>query len=209
MKRLSMLRGLALLVLAVCMGCSSPASPVGHGDQTSEVTAPATSSSEQITELRAAADLLPCPGSAGEPGPASDLPFVDLACLGGGPDVPVGELAGTPYVLNFWASWCAECVDEVPYFQQVADTSAGRVAVLGVNYLDLEEPALLAAPEFGLHYPSLFDPDGLLGETFHIPGLPTTYFVDAAGTVVGQKSGAFDSADELREAIQRELGVAL
>jgi thiol-disulfide isomerase/thioredoxin len=121
----------------------------------------------------------------------------------------VAGLVGTPYVVNFWASWCTECVEEVPYLQEVADVAAGRFQVLGVNFLDAEEGALLAAPDFGLRYPSLFDPEGKLGEAFPVPGLPVTFFVDTDGSIVGTQTGPFDSADDLRDAIEQELGVRL
>jgi cytochrome c biogenesis protein CcmG/thiol:disulfide interchange protein DsbE len=210
MKRPPTRCGLAVLTLALLAACSSPGSSAGQGDDTGVRAGPTTPSSEQIAQLRAAADLAPCPSPAGHPG-ASDLPAVELACLAGGPGVPVAGLVGTPYVVNFWASDCAPCKDEGPYLQAVYDDAGDAVGVLGVNFLDPggDAGALAGAREFGMRFPILFDPEGLLGRTFDVPGLPVTFFVDADGMIVGQHIGAFDSADELREAIQRELGIWL
>jgi thiol-disulfide isomerase/thioredoxin len=197
------------MIAIALAGCSGQDPAAGTNPDRGETFGPTTASSDRLATLRSTADIAPCPSSDGPHVAGSDLPVVRLACLGGGPDVDFAGLVGTPMVVNFWASWCAECVDEVPYLQDVADAAAGRVLVLGVNYLDAEEGALLAAPEFGLRYPSLFDPDGVLGETFQIPGLPVTVFLDAEGEVVGQKSGAFGSVEELQHMIVDELGIAL
>lgn len=197
----------ALVLVLTAAGCSS--TEPSAGPDLGEPVGPTAPSTQRLTELRASAGLPPCPSADGEPSSASDLPTLELGCLDGGPEVDVAGLVGTPYVLNFWASYCATCDDEVPYLQAISDEADGRVRVLGVNYLDLEERALLAAPDFGLAFPTLFDPDGRLGSTFRFQGLPATFFVDAHGAIVGQHVGAFDSADELRDAIERELGVRL
>jgi len=190
-------------------GCSSTEPTDGAR---SDVLAGATTPSvERLAELRDAADLAPCPAAAGVQSTRSDLPTVRLGCLDGGPDVDVPGLVGTPYVVNFWASNCGPCKDEGPHLQAVSEEASGRFQVLGVNYLDPggEAGALAGAREFGMRFPSLFDPDGLLGPTFRFQGLPATFFVDADGVVVGQHVGAFDSADELRDAVELELGVRL
>ena len=198
---------LATLCVALAAGCgldgptveAAPPAPVG----------PTGPSPAELAALRATAQIEPCPVADGEPSSASELPAIELACLGGGPDVDVAGLVGTPYVVNFWASTCVPCIEEVPYLQEVAELGAGRFVVLGVNYLDLEDRALLAAPDFGLRFPTLYDPDGRLGPTFRFPGLPATFFVDEQGVVVGSKVGAFRSVDELRVAIERKLGIRL
>lgn len=192
-----------LAALAACATADGPGTP------TSPPLEATTVSSTVLAALRAAADLPPCPPSDRSGTSESDLPAIELPCLDGGPDVDVAGLVGTPYVVNFWASTCEPCIEEVPYLQALADEAGDRVQVLGVNYLDFEDRALLAAPDFGLRFPTLFDPDGLLGEAFEVPGLPITYFVDVDGAIVGSHVGAFDSVVELRDAVTAELGVDL
>ena len=212
MIRVQVWRGALAAVTAVTVGaCSSP-DPARDTDSAASVSpGQITSSSDQIDALRTAADLAPCPSGDGEPSTASDLPVIELACLGGGPDVSVAGLVGTPYVVNFWASDCAPCKDEGPYLQEVYETADDEVGLLGVNFLDPggDAGALAGAREFGMRFPIVFDPEGLFGETFRVPGLPTTFFVDANGAIVGVHPGAFGSADDLRDAIEQELGVRL
>ena len=217
--RLARALGALAVLLALAAGCSAP-DPSPGGDQTEPARTSSAPATDQVAALRDAADLAPCPPastapprdtSAAPPQAESDLPTLELACLAGGPDVAVAGLAGTPYVVNFWASDCAPCKEEGPYLQAAYEDADGRVGMLGVNFLDPggDLGALAGAREFGMRFPMVFDPDGLLGEAFRVPGLPTTFFVDADGVIVGQHSGAFASAEELRAAVERELGVRL
>jgi cytochrome c biogenesis protein CcmG/thiol:disulfide interchange protein DsbE len=212
MTRVRRAHAVAVVTIALAVaGCAAEDPAAGPDPDHGLSIGPTTASSDQIAALRAAAQLAPCPSAASEPTAAADLPELELACLGGGPDVSVAGLVGTPYVMNFWASDCAPCKEEGPYLQEVFATADGAVGVLGVNFLDPggDGGALAGAHEFGMRFPILFDPDGLLGQTFQVPGLPSTFFVDATGVIVGQHIGAFDSADDLRAAIRVELGVEL
>jgi thiol-disulfide isomerase/thioredoxin len=204
--RHSFVVGIVALVMA---GCSSiaPAGEAGPSDP-SGFAGPSSPSASQIAELRLAAGLAACPSASADRPAASDLPELDLACLGGGPDVNVAGLTGKPNVVNFWASDCPPCKEEGPYLQSVYEAADGAFEVLGVNFLDPggESGALAGAREFGMRFPILFDPDGLLGKTFNVPGLPVTFFLDAEGSIVGQHPGAFASADELEDAIETFLG---
>ena len=86
------------------------------------------------------------------------LPAVTLPCLGGGSDVDLSTLRG-PMVVNLWASWCGPCRTEMPILQGFAEEYDGRVAVLGVDYQDVQpEAALELARDSGVTYPLLADP---------------------------------------------------
>jgi thiol-disulfide isomerase/thioredoxin len=212
MTRVQGWRGAAVAVIAFAVAACSSSDPAGDtGSGASVRPGQTTPSSDQIDALRTEADLAPCPSADGEPSSASDLPAIELACLGGGPNVEVAGLVGTPYVVNFWASDCAPCKDEGPYLQEVYEAADGELGMLGVNFLDPggDAGALAGAREFGMRFPIVFDPEGVLGETFRVPGLPTTFFVDADGAIVGVHPGAFSSADDLRGTIEQELGVRL
>jgi thiol-disulfide isomerase/thioredoxin len=201
--------GIVALVMAGCTsmdqaGDTNPPNPSGAG-----FSGPSSPSPSQLAALRQAASLAACPPANPHRPAASDLPELDLACLGGGPDVNVAGLTGKPYVVNFWASDCPPCKEEGPYLQAMYEAADGAFGVLGVNFLDPggESGALAGAREFGMRFPILFDPDGLLGKTFDVPGLPVTFFLDAEGSIVGQQPGAFASADELEDAIETHLGI--
>jgi len=117
-------------------------------------------------------------------------------------------LAGKTVIVNFWATWCAPCVRELPSLGRLAGSLNGDRAVVLPIALDAKETADVAAfyAAHGVaHLPVLIDPDRRLGhlgqasdwhDLFPLSGLPTTYLIDPHGSVVGYVPGAaaWDSA---------------
>src|SRR5262249_43017824 len=140
-----------LTALVACLtfaaGCSSAAT---------HHAAPKQSAATQ--KLLAQAALQPCP-AAGKPASGGKLlPDLSIGCLGGNRTVSLRSLTGTPTVLNFWASWCDNCVAEMSTLQRFATAAAGKVRVLGVNSQDLSEQAPLnVLTTAKVHFPSVFD----------------------------------------------------
>jgi cytochrome c biogenesis protein CcmG/thiol:disulfide interchange protein DsbE len=160
--------------------------------------------SVDLAPLRKAANLAPCP-----PGLGPDLPNLTLSCLGGGTDVRLrGKGPGIPQLVNMWATWCGPCVREVPVLVQFAARAAGRVGVVGVDSEDESEKALTFAAQYGMHYASLVDPDGLVLRRYG-GGPPITLLVNAAGKVVYIHHGELHSTDEVQSLVATHLGVKL
>ncbi|MGY1608259.1 MULTISPECIES: TlpA family protein disulfide reductase [unclassified Geodermatophilus] len=139
---------------------------------------------------------------------AATLPAVELPCPGGG-TLDLGRAPGVPTVVNLWASWCTPCREELPLVQDLADTAAGRVAVVGVISKDGVPQADSFATDAGVTFPSAFDGDGALMDALGLNVLPFTYFVDADGALVHTKVGPVASVDELRTLVAEHLGVQL
>ncbi len=157
-----------------------------------------------LTALRAAAALGPCPAGLGP-----ELPDLELPCLGGGPSVTLRVAGpGRPTPVNVWASWCTPCADEVPDLVALAARAGDRLGIVGVLNTDTEQRGLAFSRDFGIHYPSLVDDDGEVLRAFP-PGPPVTLFLDAQGHVVATKSGAFRDLAEMEALVQRHLGVTL
>lgn len=110
-----------------------------------------------------------------------------------GEPVSLADFAGKPVVLNFWASWCPPCREELPDLQRF---TAGHpeVAVVGVNFQDTPAGAKALAEEVGWVPPSVSDPEGAIGARLGIQGMPTTFFLDAEHRLVGLVAGATDLA---------------
>ena len=136
------------------------------------------------------------------------LPGRTVDGFGGGPAVDLAELRGTPLVVNFWATWCAPCVKEMPDFQRVARQAGRRVTFLGVNVQDAPRNAEPFAAELGITYRLASDPRGELYREVGAFGMPTTLFVRPDGTVVYRHTGPLD-VDELRQLLRDELAVDL
>lgn len=109
-------------------------------------------------------------------------PAVKLKTLNG-PTLDFGKLEGQWVIINYWASWCKPCYEEIPELNRFYEKYRTKnVQLLGVNY-DSVEPRELAKiiQKIGVHYPTLLtDPSEPLG-LGDIPGLPATYVFTPTG----------------------------
>jgi cytochrome c biogenesis protein CcmG, thiol:disulfide interchange protein DsbE len=199
------------IVALLLTGCGSPPAPAGSAPPTvpeSEV-APSPESTAGLAIMKKKAGIADCPKSDPDVAPArSGLPDVVLPCLGGGREVRLAGLRGKPMVLNVWAQWCGPCREEAPYLANVATTNKSDLMILGIDHAD-PQPAL--AIEFAQlstwKYPQLADPDVVLRAALQISGPPQTFFVRPDGTIAYRHAGSFKSADEIRDAARKYLGV--
>ena len=162
-----------------------------------------SSAKPDLTSLRTAAALTPCPASVGA---VVDL---RLPCLGGGPDVRLkGSGTGTPTLVNVYGSWCGPCQEEMPVLAAFARKAGTRVALLGVDTEDEQRLALLFAKDVGQHWPAVVDDDGVFLRHYG-SGPPVTLFVDGQGKVAFVHRGPFASLGALSEAVRTHLGVTV
>ena len=101
------------------------------------------------------------------------------------------DLAGRPYIVNFWASWCIPaCVDEHPVLADAHERYGDDVTIVGVLYNDQPADAQGFLDRYGdAGYSHLVDPDGRLAIEFGVTGPPETFFVDAGGIVRDKQFG--------------------
>jgi cytochrome c biogenesis protein CcmG, thiol:disulfide interchange protein DsbE len=133
---------------------------------------------------------------------------VRLASLRGGPDAALGDLlTGAPVVVNFFASWCVPCVEEMPAIEAVHRSLGDRVTFVGLANQDRDEDALATVDATGVTYATYGDPDASAITYFGGLSMPTTVFIAADGTVVDVNNGPLTEA-ELRAKITDLLGVA-
>ena len=132
---------------------------------------------------------------------AIDVPFEYLD----GTEANLSDFAGTPVVVNFWASWCPACVAEMPDFEEVHAVLGDEVVFLGLNVQETN-PAAAASlvASTGVSYQLGVDPDGSIFNGFGGIAMPTTVFIDEDGQVVMTHAGAI-FADDLEDLIRTEL----
>jgi cytochrome oxidase Cu insertion factor (SCO1/SenC/PrrC family) len=115
-----------------------------------------------------------------------------------GDTVSLSSLAGTPLVINFWASYCPPCRAEMPLLQQRVGPQSGARLVL-VNEGDSVGTARSFLDSAAVHLPSLLDSDLGVGKAYGVSALPMTVFVRADGTIaalhVGQLSDSVLEAE--------------
>jgi peroxiredoxin len=142
------------------------------------------------------------------PAPEEKLPDFELEMLSGEGTFSRSDLGGKPAVINFWASWCGPCLDEMPLFEATWQRYKDEVVFLGVSVQDIPEKARRFATRLGITYPLVFDADQeLYAEIGGGVGLPRTVFVTSDGTMLdGPSGGTVGTINEAElEAALREL----
>lgn len=131
--------------------------------------------------------------SRGATSPAPTLFSTELVTLAGETQAP-SDFAGSPVVVNLWATWCAPCRRELPLLAEVA-AAESEVVFLFVSQGESAERVEAYLAEQGLELPRvLLDPDGELGRASRSVGLPTTLFFDRAGKLVDRSLGELSRA---------------
>ena len=93
-------------------------------------------------------------------------------------------LRGQIVVLNFWASWCAECEKEMKALEEAWQTYRGRgVWVIGVDYRDFDEKALAMLERYDISYPNGPDRRSAISDRYRVSAVPETVFIDPQGIV--------------------------
>ena len=171
--------------------------------------------------LAATVALVALLGLAGCAGGGSDGPTATTAAepLGTRPLVPrtqpqfqgdLDGLRGRVVVVNFWASWCVPCREEMPALEEVSQgyAEAGKpVTVVGVDASDVRSEAAKFLAEVGVTYPTVYDQQGLRGgvaASWSVTGLPQTWFVARDGSRAGRVGGRL-TVDDLRSRVDELL----
>ena len=102
-------------------------------------------------------------------------------------------------LLNFWASWCIPCRDEIPLLFDYTASFASEATVLGVLYKDAAGPAAATAAELGATWVTLIDADGAIAAQVPVNAAPLTLLLDASGVVLDYRVGPFISVAEIAE----------
>jgi thiol-disulfide isomerase/thioredoxin len=110
--------------------------------------------------------------------PVPQLRLIDL----NGKEWTLESLRGKVVVLNFWASWCAPCVNELPVLNDLSGRAGvDDLVVLGVNYKESADAVNRFAHDHPFQYPILRDKSGVAFKAWTSGVMPTTILIDRAG----------------------------
>ena len=112
---------------------------------------------------------------------------------------------GKPALINYWYSNCQPCKREMPALQAAFEDFGDQVNFVGINTQDSQEIATSFVQDIGVTYEILRDPNGESVVANGVSTFPTTFFVNAAGTIIKQISGEL-TADDISAAL-KELGL--
>lgn len=113
----------------------------------------------------------------------------------------LASYAGRPVLVNFWASWCEPCREEMPALQALADSG---VVVLTIAVADRDADARRFLDQAGVALPLLFDREQRISKAWGVRLLPYTVVLDRRHRVVARAQGVVDwNASAVREQLQR------
>jgi len=116
--------------------------------------------------------------TVGDPAPDFRLPSLS------GEEMALESFKGQVVLLNFWASWCDPCKQEMPEFEKIHQKYHDRgFQVVGINIDKKKENAQMFADYFHVNYPVLLDPESATIQRYLGRSMPTSYIIDRTGRV--------------------------
>ncbi len=107
-------------------------------------------------------------------------------------------------ILNFWATWCPPCKEEMPAFQKLSEQNKDNLVVLGVNLQEDPETIKIFLEEYKITFPILLDPHAEVKKLYNVIAQPVTYFINKDGIIVDKKQGPL-TPEEINEKINKLL----
>ncbi len=134
---------------------------------------------------------------------APDFTLADL----NGRGIRLGSLKGKVVFLNFWATWCPPCIQEMPTMEKLhREFGSKGLVILAVNFRESPEQVKAFLKEHQLTFTTLLDPKGKVFELYQAWSLPTTTIVNKKGQAVGKVIGYRDwYKPEMKEFFRRLL----
>lgn len=117
---------------------------------------------------------------------------------------------GRPVIVNFWASWCTGCDQEMVVFEEMYKKYGNEVDFMMINVTDGDRETVASARTYiekkGLSFPVYFDRTGQAIRAYEITRIPVTLMIDAQGKVDTFHFGTMDR-DTLQESIERLISI--
>lgn len=110
-----------------------------------------------------------------------------------GKEIVLSSLKGKVVVLNFWASWCPACREEMPSMERLYNEYKNKgLVIVGIDFMERPGVVEKYLKKTGLTFPILLDKYGKVADQFNAKLIPTTYIIDKKGKAIGKVIGGRD-----------------
>lgn len=219
MKRYLLFTIIGFLIIFLLMGCGSLSKLVSNlgAGEVEEISEEASEPSEVVSEESAKETTTTTSKETTSPSEGEskasetqqekskyNSPDFTLESLTG-EMVTLSDFAGQMVVLNFWATWCPPCREEIPDFQATWEKYEGKgVVFLGVSMDQNRSDVESFIKDSGVTYTILLDLSGQAANLYGITAIPTTFMLDVDGTVLFSQVGGM-TADQLSSQMEGAL----
>lgn len=115
-----------------------------------------------------------------------------LTDLNGDKKISLSDFEGKPVIINFWATWCSPCREEMPFLQKAwMDYKEDGLVFIGINVMDDPDNASEFLDSLNIDYLNLTDKSGSVSGKYGVVALPATFFIDKKGNIYKQNYGPF------------------
>lgn len=123
----------------------------------------------------------------------SPAPEVSVVSLANGSTLKLSDLKGKVVLLNFWATWCPPCREEIPSMMKLNSLMAGKPFQMVAVSIDEGGKAAVESffKESGFSLPAYLDPSGASTKSYGITGVPESFVIDKQGILVKKVIGGF------------------
>ena len=116
-------------------------------------------------------------------GASAAAPDFTLPTRDGG-SLSLDQLKGQVVMINFWATWCGPCRQEMPLLQQIQSKYEPLgFTLVGINVEPDSDAAKTWLAQVPVSFPILFDPQNKVAESYGVQGMPSSVFIDRSGNV--------------------------
>ena len=121
-----------------------------------------------------------------------------------GQTVSLSNLRGKPVLINFWATWCGYCIDEMPYIQEIYEEWSDKgLVVLAINKGESSSKVEEFMQSNSLSFVVLLDTKQDVAQRYNITGIPTTFFIDKDGIIQDKVIGAFQNKAQIENRLSK------